>query len=119
MYKLFRFKTLEELEEIEKSTKDKLYLEIIRKIKYYNLDEKERLKMNKIAQMLMEEPNKRKIAYREGLNKGKTIGLNEGKNLGQALEKESIARNLLKQNINIDVIMNATKLSKNKILSLK
>ena len=38
--------------------------------------------MNKIVLMLMQESNKRKIAYREGLNKGKTIGLNEGKAIG-------------------------------------
>ena len=100
-----------------------MYLEIIRKIKYYNLDEKERLKMNKIAQMLMEEPNKRKIAYREGLNKGKELGISQGKELGicegQAVEKESIARNMIKENLDINLISKLTNLSKNKILSLK
>ena len=123
LYKLFKFKTKEELETIEKSTNDKNYLEIIEKIKYYNLDEEERLKMNELAKLIAQEPSQREIAYRNGISDGKAIGINEGKiigiNEGKMSEKINIARNLLKQNIDINIIVNVTKLSKNKILELK
>ena len=119
LYKLFRFKTLDELNDIEKSTDNTIYKEIIDKLKYYNLNEKERLKMDKLAEIIRNEPGAKQIAYRKGKNKGKAIGLSQGKTIGILQEKNNIARNLLNKNVDINVIMDVTNLSKQQIMSLQ
>ena len=88
-----------------------LLLNIASTLKTFNESKEEREKMEDIARMMLEEKCHYENAY--------VVGCSDGKKEGKIEEKESIARNLLKQNIDINIIMNATKLSKNKILSLK
>ena len=143
LYKLFKFKTKNELEQIEKEIDNQIYKRMIERIKYYNLDEKERMKMDRLAKLLRDEPNQKQIAFNKGkilginegkiiginegkiigINEGKIIGINEGKAIGlrEGMSKRSseIAKNLLSQNVDISIIMNATKLSEQQILALK
>ena len=67
--------------------------------------------MKEIEELLLNEKLDLKAAEEYGIEVGEKRGISQG--------IENVARNLLKQNIDINVIMNATNLSKNKILSLK
>lgn len=53
-----------------------------------------------------------------GIKKGKKEGKKEGKSLGKVEEKRNIAKNLINQNISIDIITKVTGLSKKEILAL-
>ena len=74
LYKLFKFKTKEELEQIEKEIDNQIYKRMIERIKYYNLDEKERMKMDRLAKLLRDEPNQKQIAYKNSLLSIKVTG---------------------------------------------
>ena len=92
-------------------------------LKKINESKEEREKMEDIARMMMKETCHYETAYNVGHKEGQQIGISIGEKRGEkrgiSQGIENVARNLLKQNIDINVIMNATKLSKNKILSLK
>ncbi len=71
--------------------------------------------MDDIAQMIMNETEHYENAFIDGKHEGKREGKREGK-----LEKQNeIARNLLKENININIIAKTTGLTYNQILSLQ
>ena len=85
-------------------------LNIINLIVKYNRKDEEKLR--EIEELFI---NEKKNDMKRERNYGFSMGQKQGFSKGI----ENVARNLLKQNIDINVIMNATKLSKNKILSLK
>ena len=95
----------------------------------------ERKKMEDIAKMMLEEKcyyeNAYIVGHEEGEKRGISIGEKRGISIGEkrgiligekrgiSQEKESIALNMLKENLDINLISKLTNLSKNKILSLK
>ena len=54
-----------------------------------------------------------------GIEEGKTLGIEEGKTFGAEEATVKIAKNLLKQNVPLDAISNATGLSLDEIKVLK
>ena len=57
-------------------------------------------------------------ALKKGIEKGKSIGIAEGKEAGVMEERKKIARDMLSQNIDIEIIISITGLSKEEILDL-
>ena len=66
--------------------------------------------MEDIERLMMNETEHYDTAYK--------VGKEEGVNLGKTTEKVDIAKNLLIENVNINIIMNATGLTKEQINSL-
>ena len=101
---------------------NKLNIEILEIIKGYNLNGEERLKMNDIAQMMMNETEHYDTAYEAGIEvgteRGISLGINQGINKGKNQEKINIAKNLINKKVDIDFIMDVTGLTYDQIISL-
>ena len=98
---------------------EELLLDIASTLKKFNESKEEREKMEDIARMMMEETCHYENAYIVGCEEGEKRGMSQGILKGISQGTENVARNLLKKNFDIDTIMDVTKLSKEKILSLK
>ena len=61
----------------------------------------------------------KKAGLKAGLEKGKKAGIEEGKRAGLEKEKMETAKRMLKANIQIELIMQATELTKEEILKIK
>ena len=114
--KLFEVKTTGELAEICKIIDEEMLTIINLLVKYNRVDEE---KLREIEELLLNEKIDLKAAEEYGISIGEKRGEKRGISQGISQEKESIARNLLKKNFDIDTIIEVTNLSKNKILSLK
>ncbi|MCI9433655.1 MAG: Rpn family recombination-promoting nuclease/putative transposase [Bacilli bacterium] len=120
---LFKTKDLDKLTMI---INNKLNIEILEIIKGYNLNGEERLKMNDIAQMMMNETEHYDTAYEAGIEVGTergislgiNQGINRGINQGKNQEKINIAKNLINKKVDIDFIMDVTGLTYDQIISL-
>ncbi len=88
-------------------TKNILNKEILDSIKRYNFNREEYRKMEDIEKLMMSETEHYDTAYRIG----KREGLSQGKNE----EKIDIAKNLLNKNIDIDLVIDVTGLTKKQI----
>ena len=110
-YNIENMFTNNNLLDMEKYINKDIYKEIFEKIKYYNLDDKEWLKMDEIAKLLINEKENYSGAYDagkiEGINKGITKGTNQ------------MVINMLDDNVDINVISKYSKLPKRKILEIK
>lgn len=106
-YDLANLFTKSNLKDMHIHLTKKIYKEIFSQIKYFNLNEKEWLKMDEIAKLLMNEKENYSGAYEEGMSKGMSKGINQ------------IVINMLENNLDIDTISKCSKLSKNKILDIK
>ena len=113
---LFKNNNLDELTEI---IKDKTNEEILEQIKYYNLDSEERVKMENIIDFFEPEEEHYENAYIDGFEIGNKQGISQGKNEGKAEEKLDIAKNMLTENIDINLVSKITGLAKNQIELLK
>ena len=102
-YDLANLFTKSNLKDMHIHLTKKIYKEIFEQIKYFNLNEKEWLKMDEIAKLLMNEKENYSGAYEEGMSKG----INQ------------IVINMIENNLDIDTISKYSKLSKNKILNIK
>ena len=87
------------------------YQKILKQIENYNKDEEEYKKMEGIYEMMMNETVDYRAVYKDGINIGYERGISE--------EKSSIAKNLLRQKVDINIISNATNLSIPEIKALK
>ena len=115
--KLFGFETGKDLAIICETISEK-YLILIKLIIIYNRKDEEKLR--EIEELFInEKKNDMKRERNYGFSMGQKRGISIGEKQGFSKGIENVARNLLKQNIDINIIMNATNLSKNKILSLK
>lgn len=99
--------TQNNIEVLNKMVKDKTNKEMLEKMKKFNLDEKEYKKMEDIVEMLRNETEHYETAEEVGIIKG------ENK------KSMEIAKNLLKQNIDINVISQTTGLSIEEINDLR
>ena len=110
-YNLANMFTNKSLLDMEKYINKDIYKEIFEKIKYYNLDDKEWLKMDEIAKLLINEKENYSGAYDagkiEGINKGITKGTNQ------------MVINMLDNELDIDLISRCAKMPKKKILEIK
>ena len=103
-----------EIKDLKKLSKDRVVKEYMEKIEKLNEDP---IFINWITKEKDEQMIKNTQLYRatqEGIN----IGISQGINQGMKKEKLEIAKNLLEQNIDIDVIMSATGLTKEEIEKL-
>ena len=103
-----------EISDLKKLSKDQVVREYMEKIEKLNEDP---IFINWITKEKDEQMIKNTQLYRatqEGIN----IGISQGINQGMKKEKLEIAKNLLEQNIDIDVIMSATGLTKEEIEKL-
>ena len=103
-----------EISDLKKLAKDQVVREYMEKIEKLNEDP---IFINWITKEKDEQMIKNTQLYRatqEGIN----IGISQGINQGMKKEKLEIAKNLLEQNIDIDVIMSATGLTKEEIEKL-
>ena len=110
-YNLANMFTNKRLLDMEKYINKDIYKEIFEKIKYYNLDDKEWLKMDEIAKLLINEKENYSGAY----DAGKIEGINKGITKGTS----QIVINMLDDNVDINVISKYSKLPKRKILEIK
>ena len=80
-------------------------------------------RLRRIAELkekyIRDEQSSIEYAQDEGFKQGKAIGRAEGEAKGEKNKSLEIAKNLLKQNIAIDIISKATGLSSEEIESLK
>lgn len=102
-YDLANLFTKSNLKDMRIHLTKKIYKEIFEQIKYFNLNEKEWLKMDEIAKLLMNEKENYSGAYEEGMSKG----------------IKQIVINMIENNLDIDTISKCSKISKNKILDIK
>ncbi len=116
-FKLFIINDIKELKTLSKG--DEIMERTVKTIEQMNVDsmllskeEKEEILeyATKIGHMKDIEE-----AREEGMTRGKTLGLVEG----QEKEKLKIAKNLLKQNISLDIISSATGLTKRRLKEYK
>ncbi len=96
-----------DLNKLTLETKNILNKEILDSIKRYNFNREEYRKMEDIEKLMMSETEHYDTAYRAG----KREGLSQGKNE----EKIDIAKNLLNKNIDIDLVIDVTGLTKKQI----
>ena len=79
--------------------------------------------MEDIYKMMMNEKLDYESIYKGGVdagfNQGKALGISQGISEGKNSEKRTIAKNLLKQKVDINTIAHATNLSISEINSLK
>ncbi len=116
MANLFKTNNLNKLTRI---IENNLNMEILNKIKYYNLDSKEYKKMDDIAKMMMEETEHYESAYEDGIEIGIERGLSEGISQGISQYKRQIAKNMLIENVDISLISKYTNMSIEEIESLR
>ena len=102
-YNLANMFTNNNLLDIEKYIIKDIYKEIFEKIKYYNLDDKEWLKMDEIAKLLINEKENYSGAYDAGKEKG----------------TNQMVINMLDNELDIDLISRCAKMPKKKILEIK
>lgn len=102
-YKIANMFTNKSLLDMEKYINKDIYKEIFEKIKYYNVDDKEWLKMDEIAKLLINEKENYSGAYDAGKEKG----------------TNQMVINMLDDNVDINVISKYSKLPKRKILEIK
>ena len=103
-----------EISDLKKLSEDRVVKEYMEKIEKLNEDP---IFINWITKEKDEQMIKNTQLYRatqEGIN----IGISQGINQGMKKEKLEIAKNLLEQNVDIDVIMSATGLTKEEIEKL-
>ena len=108
---------------------DDQHLKLIKSIIVYNRKDEEKLK--EVEELFLKEKEDYKAAYMDGEERGISIGrksgisigrktgISIGEKRGQNLEKENIARNMLRENYEIPIISKLTNLSEQKILSLR
>ena len=113
---LFKNNNLEKLKQIIKKEE---YQKILKQIENYNKNEEEYKKMEDIYEMMMNETVDYRAVYKDGINIGYERGKSEGITSGILQEKSSIAKKLLKQKVDINIIANATNLSIKEINALK
>jgi predicted transposase/invertase (TIGR01784 family) len=116
LYKLFK---IHDLKILEKTIKNTICKEILKKIKYYNLDERTREKMKDIVELMKNEGSSNELYWEKGKNEGIIIGKKAGKIEGKNIEKNKIARNMLYENIDMSIISKVTGLDSEQILALK
>lgn len=114
-YNLANMFTNNNLLDMKKYINKDIYKEIFEKIKYYNLDDKEWLKMDEIAKLLINEKENYSGAY----DAGKIDGINKGISQGITKGTSQIVINMFDDNVDIDVISKYSKLPKRKILEIK
>ena len=119
--KLFGFETGKDLAKICKTISEK-YLILIKLIIIYNRKDEEKLR--EIEELFINEKKndmkrERNYGISIGEKRGEKRGISIGEKRGISKEKESIARNMIEKNMDINLISELTNLSKNKILSLK
>ena len=102
-YNLANMFTNNNLLDIEKYINKDIYKEIFEKIKFYNLDDKEWLKMDEIAKLLINEKENYSGAYDAGKEKG----------------TNQMVINMLDNELDIDLISRCAKMPKKKILEIK
>ena len=68
---------------------------------------------------LMEMAAAKNDGFQEGIEKGKAEGLREGKEIGKKDEKQEIAKNMLNEKCDIELIIKVTGLTKEEIEKLK
>ena len=102
-YNLANMFTNNNLLDMEKYINKDIYKEIFEKIKYYNLDDKEWLKMDEIAKLLINEKENYSGAYDAGKEKG----------------TNQMVINMLDNELDIDLISRCAKMPKKKILEIK
>ena len=107
--KLFDFETSKDLANICKTISEE-YLKFIELIIIYNRKDEEKLR--EIEELFINEKA-------NDIKREREYGEKRGKKRGIFLEKENVARNMLKERMNINLISKLTNLSKKKILSLK
>lgn len=102
-YNLANMFTNKSLLDMEKYINKDIYKEIFEKIKYYNLDDKEWLKMDEIAKLLINEKENYSGAYDAGKEKG----------------TNQMVINMLDNELDIDLISRCAKMPEWKILKIK
>ena len=113
---LFKTTDLNKLKEI---IKNKEYKEILEKMEIYNQSKEEYQKMEDIYKMMMEEKVNFSGVYEDALEEGISKGIRRGIKRGEKNKTIAIAKNLLKQNVDINTIATATNLSVKEINSLR
>ena len=109
---LFKTTDLNKLKEI---IKNKEYREILEKMEIYNQSREEYQKMEDIYKMMMEEKVNFSGVYEDALEEGISKGIKRG----EKNKTITIAKNLLKLNVDINTIATATNLSIKEINSLR
>ncbi len=108
---LFKNNNLEKLKEIIENEE---YREILEKMEIYNKIEKEYQKMEDIYKMMMNEKLDYVSIYKGGVdagfNQGKALGISQGITQGEKNKTIDIAKNLLKQKVDINTIASTTNL---------
>ncbi len=117
-YELASLFNNQNLDSLEKIVNSKINIKILEEIKLYNLDKKEYEKMEEIERLMMNETEHYDTAYEDGIEVGVKKGRIEGRNQGKNQEKIEIAKNLINENVDIKIIMNATGLTVEQINSL-
>ena len=101
---------------LEKSTFEDEDIEKARKkLEFISSDDKERASLEAIKEGLFDQYSSFNIGKKEGLEEG----LKEGREKGKKEEKIEIAKNMLKLNIDINIISQSTELSVDEIEELK
>ncbi|MCI9433970.1 MAG: Rpn family recombination-promoting nuclease/putative transposase [Bacilli bacterium] len=118
-YELVSLFKIHNLDKLTKIIKDDLNMEILTEIKKYNLNSEEYKKMEDIERLMMNETEHYETAYFDGIEIGRSEGISLGKNEGKVEEKLDIAKNMLIENIDINLVSKITGLDKNQIELLK
>ena len=113
----------EELKKLEKISKDERVGKYMEEIERLNEDIEFRRFMSEEEDLKKQYNTEIYLATKKGIEKGiikgKKEGIIEGKEVGKKETETNIVKELLKQNVSIEIIMNATGLSKEEIENLK
>ena len=120
LYKLFK---INDFGVLNKEIKDKLPRQILEDMKKFNLNKEDRKNMEDIVELMRNEKEDYGAAYEcgvlDGEKRGEKRGEKKGRKLGFSEGIVKVAKSMVNENIDINIISKVTGLTKDQLISLR
>ena len=124
LYKLFK---INDFSILDREIKEKLPKQILEDMKKFNLNKEDRKNMEDIVELMRNEKEDYGAAYECGVMDGEVRGQKRGEKLGkkqgisEGIKKRNteIAKSMIDENIDINIISKVTGLTKDQLISLR
>ena len=120
LYKLFK---INDFSILDREIKEKLPKQILEDMKKFNLNKEDRKNMEDIVELMRNEKEDYGAAYECGVMDGEVRGQKRGKKQGiiEGIKKRNteIAKSMIDENIDINIISKVTGLTKDQLISLR
>ena len=120
LYKLFK---INEFDILDREIKEKLPRQILEDMKKFNLNKEDRKNMEDIVELMRNEKEDYGAAYECGVMDGEKIGEKRGEKRGKKIGISEgivkVAKSMVNENIDINIISKVTGLTKDQLVSLR